>query len=114
MLKYLITFMVMLLCPGSPVGAGEQEKIEIVASRFSYSPGEIRLKRGEAVTLVFHSSDVTHGLAIPELGITAEIRKGKDTEITVTPSQTGQFTGKCAYFCGKGHGSMTLLINVVD
>jgi cytochrome c oxidase subunit 2 len=96
------------------VEAGESEKIDIVASRFSYSPPEITLKRGQPVTLVFQSSDVTHGLTIPELGITAEIRKGKETEINVTPSSTGQFTGKCAYFCGKGHGSMTLTVNVVD
>jgi len=114
MIKNVLTGMVLLLCAASPVGAGEPEKIEIVASRFSYSPPEITLKRGEPVTLVFHSSDVTHGLTIPELGITMEIRKGKDAEITVTPSSTGQFTGKCAFFCGKGHGSMTLVINVVD
>ena len=110
----ILKVIVLLFCVRSPVGAGGPEKIEIVASRFSYSPPEITLKRGEPVTLVFHSSDVTHGLTIPELGITAEIRKDKETEITVTPSQTGEFTGKCAYFCGKGHGSMTLLINVVD
>ena len=114
MMKNVLTAIAWLLCAGSPVWAGEQGKIEIVASRFSYSPAEITLKRGQPVTLVFRSADVTHGLTIPELGITAEIRKGQDTEITMTPSQTGQFTGKCAYFCGKGHGSMTLLINVVD
>jgi len=113
-IKRIFTCIALVLLTGSLVGAGEPEKIEIVASRFSYNPPEITLKRGEPVTLVFHSSDVTHGLTIPELGITAEIRKGKDTEITVTPSQTGEFTGKCAYFCGKGHGSMTLVINVVD
>jgi cytochrome c oxidase subunit II len=114
MMKNVLTAIVWLLCAGSPVWADGQGKIDIVASRFSYRPAEITLKRGQPVTLVFHSTDVTHGLKIPELGIDTAIRKGQDSEITVTPSQTGQFTGKCAYFCGKGHGSMTLVINVVD
>src|SRR5215475_9639146 len=106
--------MVCLLCALSPAAKSEPQKIDIVASRFSYSPAEITVKRGQPVTLVFHSTDVTHGLKLPELGVTAEIRKGQDTEITVTPSEDGQFTGKCAHFCGKGHGSMTLRVNVVD
>ena len=114
MMKNVLTAIAWLLSAVCPVCAGGQGKIDIVASRFSYSPAEITLKRGEPVTLVFRSTDVTHGLNIPELGITTEIRKGQDTEVTMTPSQTGQFTGKCAYFCGKGHGSMTLLIKVVD
>jgi len=114
MMKIALAAIAWLLWSGSPVSADGQAKIEIVASRFSYSPPEITLKLGQPVTLVFHSADVTHGLKIPELGIAAEIHKGQNTEITVTPSQTGQFTGKCAFFCGKGHGSMTLLINVVD
>jgi len=114
MMKHLLVAMVWLLCAGFPAGADGPEKIDIVASRFSYSPAEITLKRGQPVILVFHSADVIHGLSIPELGVTAEIRKDRNTEVTVTPSQTGQYTGKCAYFCGKGHGSMTLVVNVVD
>jgi cytochrome c oxidase subunit 2 len=114
MMKHVLTAIVWLLFVGSAVRADDQGKISIVASRFTYSPREITLKRGQPVTLVFRSADVTHGLNIPELGITAEIHKGQDTEVTLTPSQSGQFTGRCAYFCGKGHGTMTLLINVVD
>ena len=90
------------------------QKIEITASKFQYSPNEITLKKGQQVTLVFHSADVTHGFKLPELNIKSEIHKDKDTEITITPMQTGQFMGKCAHYCGKGHGSMTMLVHVVD
>jgi cytochrome c oxidase subunit II len=104
-----------LLFLGGPQAVSETpEKIDVVASRFSYSPSEITLKKGQPVILVFHTRDVTHGVKLPELNIDCAIQKGKDTEVTVTPSQTGQFFGKCAYFCGKGHGSMTLQINVVE
>jgi cytochrome c oxidase subunit 2 len=89
-------------------------RIEIVASRFSYTPNEIILKKGEPVVLVFRSTDVTHGLKLEEMNIKSEIKKGKDTEIMLTPAEVGHFVGKCAHFCGKGHGSMTLQINVVE
>jgi cytochrome c oxidase subunit II len=94
--------------------AEEPRRVEIVASKFSYSPSEITLKKGQPVVLVLRTSDVTHGLKIEALGVKSEISKGKDTEIAVTPNQVGHFVGKCAHFCGKGHGSMTLQVNVVE
>jgi cytochrome c oxidase subunit 2 len=59
--------------------------------------------------------DVTHGLKIEAFHITIEeIKKGQDKKIEVTPTATGQFEGRCAHYCGKGHGSMTLTVNVVE
>ena len=89
-------------------------KIKIIASRFSFTPDEIVLKKDEPVVLVLRSVDVTHGLTVPELKIKAEIKKGKATEIQVTPSVAGNFVGKCANFCGQGHALMTLQIKVVE
>jgi cytochrome c oxidase subunit II len=94
--------------------ADEPRRIQIVASKFSYSPSQITLKKGEPVVLVLRTSDVTHGLKIDALGVKSEISKGRDTEIAVTPMQVGHFVGKCAHFCGKGHGSMTLQVDVVN
>src|SRR5438132_1608757 len=45
------------------------QHIEISASRFSFEPHEITVKKGEPVILSVHSNDVTHGLVIEELGI---------------------------------------------
>lgn len=105
----------LLLCSVPQVRSEAQpRRIEITASRFSYSPNEITLKKGEPVVLVFHSTDVTHGFKLAEMNIKSEIKKGKDTEVAFTPTEVGHFVGKCAHFCGKGHGSMTLQINVVE
>jgi cytochrome c oxidase subunit II len=89
------------------------KRVEIIAGRFAYNPNVVTLKKGEPVVLVLRSTDVTHGLRVAELQIKSEIKKGKDTEIQITPSDTGHFVGKCAHFCGKGHGSMTLQIDVL-
>ena len=83
--------------------------------QFSFMPNEITLKKGEPVMLVLRAIDVTHGLKIEALHVTVdEIKKGHEKQIEVTPTETGQFEGMCAHYCGKGHGSMTLAVNVVD
>ena len=89
-------------------------RIEISASKYSFTPNQITLKKGETVILVLSSEDVTHGLKVNEFGVKVEVKKGHPEEISVTPKETGQFEGKCAHFCGKGHGSMTIEFNVVE
>ncbi len=88
--------------------------IEITASRFSFEPSEISLKKGEEVTLVIHSKDVSHGLVVEGLGIRTEVEKGKSVDVKVNPSAAGTFDGKCAHFCGSGHGSMKLSVHVTE
>jgi cytochrome c oxidase subunit 2 len=89
--------------------------IEVVDSRFSFSPNEITVKKGDPVTITVRSMDVTHGLVIEALGVrTNQIKKGQPEDLTLTPQTAGTFQGKCAHFCGKGHGSMTFTVHVVE
>jgi cytochrome c oxidase subunit II len=88
--------------------------IEMTAQRFTFEPNEITVKKGEPVTLVIKSKDVSHGLVIEDLGVRTEVKKGEATEVKFDPEVTGTFEGKCAHFCGKGHGSMTLTVHVTD
>jgi cytochrome c oxidase subunit 2 len=90
------------------------QRIEISASRFSFEPREITIKKGDPVILNVRSTDVTHGLVVEELGIRTEVKKGESEDFTITPETAGTFEGKCAHFCGKGHGSMTLVVHVVE
>ena len=99
---------------GQPKTAPSANHIEITASRFSFAPNEITVKKGDPVTITVHSADVTHGLVIPELGIRTEVKKGQSEDLTLTPEAAGTFRGKCAHFCGKGHGSMTFTVHVVE
>ena len=88
--------------------------IEITASKFAFEPNEITIKRGEEVMLILHSTDANHGLVIEDLGIRAEAKKGAATDIKLNPVSDGTFSGKCAHFCGAGHGSMLFTVHVVD
>ena len=92
----------------------EVQKIEITASKFAFSPNEITVKKGQQVELEIHSTDANHGLAIQELGIRTEVPKGQTETVTFHAEEVGTFEGKCAHFCGKGHGSMKLAVHVVE
>jgi cytochrome c oxidase subunit II len=100
----------------SPLCSGDQptKTISITAQRFNFSPNEITLKKGEEVTLVIQSTDVSHGLLIEDLGVRTIVKKGQSSEVKFTPDSVGTFEGKCAHFCGKGHGSMKLVVHVTE
>jgi cytochrome c oxidase subunit II len=89
-------------------------RIEIVAKRFSYSPAEITVKKGEPVILALSSDDVTHGLKFDDLDLQTEVSKGTPVELPFTPAKVGDFVGRCSHFCGAGHGGMALTIHVTE
>ena len=89
------------------------QRIVITAKRFSYSPGEITLKKGQPVVLVLNSQDVAHGLKLRDFKINLKVKAGGTAEVQFTPEKTGDFIGHCSVFCGSGHGSMKLKLHVV-
>ena len=88
--------------------------IEIHAKRFSFTPSEITVQKGETVKLVLISDDVTHELVIPDLQVRQEVSKGHPAEVTFVADKAGDFHGMCGHFCGSGHGSMTFTVHVKD
>jgi len=89
-------------------------RIEIVAKRWDYTPSEITLKKGVPVVIALTSQDANHGLKFKELNLKVEAKNGQTSEVPFTPTQTGTFTGQCSVFCGKGHGSMKMVLQVTE
>jgi cytochrome c oxidase subunit II len=114
--KLILRIAVLFTLASSALAAGDQSKntIPITAQRFYFSPNEITVKKGEEVKLIIRSKDVSHGLLIEDLGVKTEIKKGHTAEITFTPGTAGTFEGKCAHFCGSGHGSMKFTVHVTE
>ncbi len=88
--------------------------VSVTAKKFAFEPAEITVKKGEPVDLVLKSTDVPHGLRFRELNVDLRAGKGGTAEAHFTPNQAGTFVGHCSVFCGKGHGSMTLKLHVVE
>jgi len=114
--KLLLAIMVLLATGSSPMTgrSAAEQTISITAERFSFEPNEITLKKGQQVTLEIRTKDVSHGLLIEDLGVRADIKKGQTNEVTFTPESVGTFEGKCAHFCGSGHGSMKMVVHVTE
>ncbi len=86
--------------------------IAVKAGKYQFTPGQIKLTKGETVRLQLTSDDMTHGLFMKDLAIDADIVPGVTTELTVTPQTAGKFTAICGRYCGPGHGNMRMTILV--
>ena len=89
-------------------------RIEIVAKRFDFTPGDITVTKGVPVTLALTSEDVDHGLTFKGLDVVIKGKKGATKEVTFTPNKTGTFVGQCSVFCGSGHGKMKMTLHVTE
>jgi cytochrome c oxidase subunit 2 len=94
--------------------AVEPKVIAISAKKFAFTPSAITLKKGEPVILRLTSADRVHGFMSKPLKIDTDIAAGKTTDVTVTPSSSGNFTVICDHYCGTGHGNMKMKVAVVE
>jgi cytochrome c oxidase subunit 2 len=94
--------------------AAEPRVVRIVAKRFSYTPSEITLKKGEPVVLELVSEDRVHGFKLPAFKIRSDVRPNEVTRIPFTPDNAGTFTFACDVFCGDGHDDMSGTLVVTE
>lgn len=80
--------------------------IKVVARKFEFVPGQIRVRQGEPVILRFTAPEVPMGFNLPDFGIRADIVPGKPVSVAFTPDKPGTFTFLCDVFCGSGHEDM--------
>ena len=91
---------------------GEPKVIAVTAKKFEFSPRELKLKKGETVTLRVTSEDVEHGFFNRKMKIDSDIPAGQSADVTITPLEAGTFVIICDHFCGSGHGNMHLAVEV--
>ena len=85
---------------------GNIKEFKITAKQFSFDPSTIEVNKGDKVRLIVTSTDVPHGIAIPEYGINQRLDPGKPVTIEFTADKQGTFTAFCSVFCGSGHSNM--------
>jgi cytochrome c oxidase subunit II len=84
----------------------EPQVVKVVAQRFHYTPGEIRVKAGRPVVLEFTSVDFVHGFSMPDLNVRADLPPGVVTRVRLTAQKPGVYEFLCDNFCGEGHEEM--------
>ena len=91
--------------PGILLSAGERE-IHIQARQYTYTPGVIRVSRGDRVTLVLESDDVTHGFYLDGYDIDLVAIPGRASRATFVADRPGKFRLRCSKVCGTLHPFM--------
>ncbi len=76
------------------------------------SDGVLHLPVGRAVDLQVSSMDVIHSFWIPRLGGKIDAIPGRTNVLRLVASEPGRFLGLCAEFCGTGHTTMSVEVQV--
>lgn len=69
---------------------------------------------GRKVRLLLTSNDVLHAWWVPDLAIKKDAIPGMINETWFKAERVGTYRGQCAELCGKDHGYMPIVVEVVD
>lgn len=112
-MKKLALVLILLLslsaCVGSRTpGSPQVQKVEITATQWAFSPGQVRVKNGLPVELKVYSADVDHGMEFLDMDVPVErVPAGRTVYIRFLPYRAGEYHFRCAVVCGAGHDEMS-------
>lgn len=91
--------------------AGARE-IKVTATKFAFTPDEIKAKAGEKIKLTLVNSDGRHGIAIPAFNVNLKPAEGETGSTVFIADKAGSYPFFCSVFCGSGHRGMkgTLIV----
>jgi len=92
---------------GSTQDAGSVKEVHIDMFDFGFNQDKVSIQKGDHVRLVVTSSDGTHGIMIPGLGLsTGKVSPGQQAVLEFTATEAGTFDYFCNVPCGSGHKNM--------
>jgi len=97
------------------MGGNDDEKVfYIAATMWEFQPGEIKVNKGDHVTIHFSSLDAHHGAFIEAWNKTVDLFPNQTVTVDFIADKVGSFEYYCTVYCGIGHTDMRALITVVD
>lgn len=69
---------------------------------------------GKKIRVIVTANDVIHSWWVPALGVKQDAIPGFIRDTWFTADRTGIFRGQCAELCGKEHGFMPIVVEVVE
>lgn len=74
----------------------------------------LELQKGQTYRLHLSAADWQHGFSLQPINLNIQIHPGLEHVVTITPTQTGEYSVVCNEFCGLGHHTMIGRIHVVE
>ena len=87
-------------------------EIQVTLRKYEFSPGSLRVRKGEQVRLIMAAADHDHGFKLDDFNINQKIPKGTTVVVEFTADKAGTFQFRCSSVCGLGHRNMkgTLIV----
>lgn len=95
----------------TPNPTPEAKNVNLTAKMFAFSQTELRIKKGDTVTINFSSTGGLHDWVIDEFNArTKQVNPGEPTSVTFTADEAGTFE----YYCSVGnHRAMGMKGNLI-
>lgn len=112
---WLISLACLLLasCASQKTSSSREKVIEIRAKKFSYTPSEITVNKGETIAFRLISEDVTHGFFLDGYDVEMFASPGESNMKIIKADKTGKFIFRCSVTCGELHPYMIGYLRVV-
>jgi cytochrome c oxidase subunit II len=75
---------------------------------------ELHIPVDRRVHLIITSIDVIHSFWVPAFGVKQDAVPGRRTQIYLTATESGTYSGMCTELCGLGHTGMTTTVVVSE
>jgi cytochrome c oxidase subunit 2 len=89
-------------------------EIQVTLRKYEFSPGSLRVRRGEQVKLIMAAADHDHGFKLDDFNINQKIPKGTTVVVEFIADKAGTFQFRCSSVCGLGHRNMKGTLVVED
>ncbi|NIM01514.1 MAG: hypothetical protein GTN89_11805 [Acidobacteria bacterium] len=83
------------------------KKIKMYARNWSWTPDEIRVKKGTRLSLDFVSEDANHAFELKAYKIKVNLPQDKRGQVEFVADKVGTFRWRCSRPCGNGCAKMT-------
>lgn len=81
-------------------------EINMTAKQWEFVPGTVTVNKGDTVILHITSTDVAHGIGMPQFGVSEDLPPGETVTVTFVADKEGTYTFFCNVYCGSGHREM--------
>ena len=110
------TLALLLSLSGASGSSQDRKVVAITAERYTFTPSQIKVKRGTVIEFRLRSEDTNHGFKIvgSDANVTIPKRGRGEATLTFTAHTPGRYTFECSKMCGAGHSFMRGEITVEE
>ena len=112
-----LTGAALLVVLAAPQGVSQDRQVvRVVAERFTFTPSQVKVKRGAVIEFRVRSEDTNHGFHI--VGSNASVivpKRGRgEGTLVFNADAVGRYVFECSKMCGAGHSFMRGTITVEE